>query len=116
MRYVRYALLALLAICLITVAMANRSTVTLHLLPGTIAEFISLPNALELPLFVVVFGGIIAGLLIGFIWEWVREYKIRAKATKSERKVKKLEREVGELKGDKRDETDEIIAMMTRNS
>ena len=32
---------------------------------------------LELPLFLVIFGGIVAGLLIGFVWEWFREHKHR---------------------------------------
>jgi len=116
MRYIRYAFLLLLAVCLITVAMANRTSVTLHLLPEELAGFVSLPNTLELPLFVIIFGGIVAGLLIGFVWEWFREHKGRAEAARSRRDVKKLEREVQQLRGDKADEKDEIIALLEKSA
>ena len=67
-RYLRYAFMALLGLCLIIVALANRDTVLLRLLPQEISEFAGVSFTVELPLFVVVFGGIIAGLLIGFVW------------------------------------------------
>ncbi len=116
MRYIRYAFILTLAVCLLTIAMANRGSVTLHLLPEELAGFALLPNTLELPLFVVIFGGIVAGLLIGFIWEWFREYRIRAEAMRAQRNVKKLEREVGRLKGDKADDKDEILALLEKSA
>jgi len=33
MRYIRYAFILTLAVCLLTIAMANRGSVSLHLLP-----------------------------------------------------------------------------------
>ena len=116
MRYIRYVFLALLAIGLITVAMANRSVVALHLLPDGIAGFVPIPNVLELPLFVVIFGGIVAGLLIGFVWEWFREHKGRAEGARARREVKSLEREVSRLKGDGKDDKDEIIALLEKSA
>lgn len=116
MRYIRYAFLMLLAVVLITVAMANRGAVTLHLLPEGIAGFVPLPNALELPLFVIIFGGIVAGLLIGFVWEWFREHKGRADGARARREVKSLEREVTRLKGDVADDKDEIIALLEKSA
>jgi len=68
MRYIRYAILAVIAICLVTVAMANREPVTLNLLPVGLADLIGYPadlNTLTMPLFVDIFGGIIAGLFWG---------------------------------------------------
>lgn len=112
MRYIRYIFLAGLAICLVTIAMANRGLVTLHLMPEEIAGFVNLPNSLELPLFIVIFGGIVAGLLIGFIWEWTREYKIRAQASRSRRDVKALEKEVTRLKGEKYEQKDDVLALL----
>lgn len=82
MRYIRYAFLASLAIVLISVAMANRATVTLQLLPDQLAELSGLTHSIELPLFIVIFGGIVAGLLIGFVWEWLREFRHRATASR----------------------------------
>ena len=112
MRYIRYAFLAGLAICLVTIAMANRGLVTLQLLPDEIAGFVNLPNTIQLPLFIVIFGGIVGGLLIGFVWEWFREHKIRATAVKSQRSVKELEREVTRLKGEKHDQKDDVLALL----
>jgi lipopolysaccharide assembly protein A len=39
MRFLRYLFLALLAICLLIVALANREPVTLNLLPDELATF-----------------------------------------------------------------------------
>ena len=116
MRYIRYAFLLLLAVVLITVAMANRAAVTLHLFPQELAGFSPLPNTLELPLFVIIFGGIVAGLLIGFVWEWFREHKGRAEGARARRDVKKLEREVTRLKGDGVDDKDEILALLEKSA
>lgn len=116
MRYIRYAFLLMLAAALVTVAMANRAAVTLHLLPKELVGFSPLPNTLELPLFIIIFGGIVAGLLIGFVWEWFREHKDRAQAARTKRDVKKLEREVTRLKGDVGDEKDEILALLEKSA
>ena len=94
MRYIRYAFLASLAIVLIVVATANRAAVTLHLLPDTVEGLIGFSAEITLPLFVVIFGGIIAGVLIGFVWEWLREHKHRAEAARRTREVESLEREL----------------------
>ena len=116
MRYIRYVFLGLLALGLITVALANRGAVTLHLLPDGVAGFVLLPNTLDLPLFVIIFGGIVAGLLIGFIWEWFREHKVRAEGARARREVKTLEREMTRLKGDVVGDKDEILALLDKSA
>ncbi|SFJ94674.1 LapA family protein [Celeribacter neptunius] len=113
MRYIRYAFLAVLALVLVTVALANRDTVTLNLLPGELAVLSGVSLSLTLPLFVVIFGAIIAGLLIGFVWEWMREYKHRSAASVHKREKDKLAREVDKLKVDKaKNEGDEVLALL----
>jgi len=116
MRYIRYVFLGLLALGLITVALANRGAVTLHLLPDGVAGFVLLPNTLDLPLFVIIFGGIVAGLLIGFVWEWFREHKVRAEGARARREVKTLEREMTRLKGDVVGDKDEILALLDKSA
>jgi hypothetical protein len=54
----------------------------------------------------------VAGLIIGFVWEWMREYKHRAEATRKSREVRKLEREVTKLKGEKHEGKDEVLALL----
>lgn len=113
MRTIRYLFLAALAVVLITVALANRAVVTLTLLPSEFGEFIGMNFSIALPLFVVIFGAIIAGLLIGFVWEWMREYKHRAEASTNRRENQRLAREVSKMKVDKaKSEGDEVLALL----
>jgi uncharacterized integral membrane protein len=72
-RYLRLLFVALVGLCLLTVALANRAPVEVRLLPGDLAALTGVTWAMQVPLFLVIFGGIIAGVLIGFVWEWFRE-------------------------------------------
>jgi uncharacterized integral membrane protein len=116
MRYIRYAFLATLGVVLISVALANRGSVTLNLLPEPLAQLLGLHYSISLPLFVVILGSIIAGLLIGFVWEWMREYKIRAAAGRTERELQQTKREVRRLKGKQEEEKDEVLALLEEAS
>ena len=116
MRYIRYACIAIFALALIAVALANRGMVTLELLPGEIAGLFAVTPSVELPLFVVIFGGIIAGLLVGFIWEWLREHTIRAENSRNAREVRRLEREIKRLKTEKHEGKDEVLALLDEAS
>jgi lipopolysaccharide assembly protein A len=112
MRFIRYAFLASLAVVLIVVATANRDMVTLHLLPDTVERLIGFSADITLPLFVVIFGGIIAGVLIGFVWEWLREHKHRAEAARRTREVEMLERELRREKRLQNQDKDEVLALL----
>jgi len=114
-RYLRILLLVLLGLALLTVALANRAPVSVRLLPDDLAALTGLTWAMELPLFLVIFAGIIAGVLIGFVWEWFREYGHRATASQKSREVARLERELAVLK----DATsvppkDEVLALLEK--
>ncbi|MFT6023345.1 MAG: putative membrane protein [Ascidiaceihabitans sp.] len=116
MRYVRYVCIAFFAIALIAVALANRTLVTLKVLPNEVAGMFAVNPSIELPLFVVIFGGLITGLLVGFVWEWFREHNIRSEANKAGRNVRKLEREVARLKGDQATGGDDVLAILDKAS
>ncbi len=111
-RYLKYAFLAALGLLLLVVALANREVVTLRLLPVEMGGFLGFNWAIDLPLFLVVFAGIVAGLLIGFVWEWLREHKHRAEAATAKREAAKLERQVSELKAKADEPKDEILALL----
>jgi putative membrane protein len=111
-RWLRYILLLALALCLLTVALANRTPVTVQALPDDLAAFTGFGWSLELPLFVVIFGGIVAGLLIGFVWEWFREHKHRSTATQKSREAARLQREVDSLRERKAQPKDEVLALL----
>jgi len=113
MRYIRYAFLAILAVVLITVALANRELVTLYLLPAELSGFLGFSWQVSLPLFIVIFGGIIAGVMIGFFWEWMREYKFRAKGKRAEKAAVRLSEEVQHLKKkEAAKQGDEVLALL----
>ncbi len=114
-RYLRYVLLFLLALSLLTVALANRAPVTLSLLPEDLAVMLGFGGQVQLPLFLVIFGGIVAGVLIGFVWEWFREYKHRSAVTQKSREVGKLERELAVLRDSKgAAPADDVLAILDR--
>lgn len=116
MRYIRYAFLASLGIVLIAVALANRGMVTLKLLPNDVSDLFGFQHTIELPLFIVIFGGIVAGLLIGFLWEWLREHKHRAEAARGKSEVKKLERELKRTQDERDKDKDEVLALLDQSS
>jgi len=113
MRYIRYLFLACLAIFLVTVALANRAPVELRLLPDDLAALAGISTIVTLPLFLVIFGGIVIGLLIGFVWEWLREHKHRAAVAAERREKEKLKREVRRLRTrEPADQGDEVLALL----
>ncbi len=116
MRYIKYALLAAIAVCLIAVSLANRGVVTLKLLPGDLAGLVGLNQSIDLPLFVVIFGGVGVGLLIGFLWEWIREYKQRAEAAAQKREMDRMRRELKRLKAEKHEGKDDVLALLDEAS
>ncbi|WP_136439551.1 LapA family protein [Pacificoceanicola onchidii] len=119
MRYIRYAFLAALAIVLVTLALANRQSVTLNTLPEGLRAFPGsgiVDYSIELPLFIVIFGGIVAGILLGFVWEWLREHKHRAEASRKTGEVKKLERELKKTQAERDKDKDEVLALLDQAS
>ena len=114
MRYLKWGFLAALAIGLMTVALANRDIVALRLLPPELAAFVGFDPVLRVPLFLAIFAGIVAGLLIGFVWEWFREHKHRAAASRAQRDKAALEREVSRLRTAEPARQDDVIALLER--
>ncbi|MFV0335617.1 MAG: lipopolysaccharide assembly protein LapA domain-containing protein [Tropicimonas sp.] len=112
MRYIRYLLLGLIVAGLVVVAMANREVVTVTVLPGALERLVNWNYAISLPLFIVVFGGVAVGLLIGYLFEWLREHKHRVEATKRQKQVKTLNREVTRLKTDTAQGKDDVLAIL----
>lgn len=116
MRYIRYACIAIFAVALIAVALANRAPVTLKVLPDEIAGLFVVAPTVSLPLFLVIFLGIVVGLLVGFVWEWMREHAVRAENAHNAREVRRLTREVKRLKNEKHEGEDEVLVLLDEAS
>ncbi|MEQ9694730.1 LapA family protein [Shimia sp. SDUM112013] len=116
MRYIRYAFLGAIGIALISVAIANLQPVQLVLLPDALAELFGFNKSVTLPLFVVILGSVVVGLLIGFVWEWLREHKHRSEKVKTQKELKQTQREVRRLKGKQNEKKDEVLALLDEAS
>jgi uncharacterized integral membrane protein len=111
-RAIKYLFLILVAIALVILALANRDPVTLTLLPQELALWSGVDLAIELPLFLVILGGVVTGLLVGFVWEWLREHRYRSEARHNRREARKLEREVQDLRGRRNENRDDVLALV----
>ena len=112
MKYLKYLFLAVLAVILVTLALANRGPVELVLLPRGLNELLGFNESLTLPLFVVLFAFILFGVLIGFVWEWLREYRFRRAAELRRREVNKLAVENERLRLKAHEGEDEVMALL----
>lgn len=99
MKTIRYAFWAIILVFLVLIGLANSSYVTLRAMPVALGDLFGISPDVDLPLYVVLFIGVGAGLMVGFLWEWVREFRIRSDARVKTREVESLKREVQHLKG-----------------
>lgn len=97
MRLIRLAFVVVLAIVLIGVALANRGIVTLNIFPAQLGTYLGLDWAIRMPLFLIIFLAIAFGMVMGLIWEWLRESGLRAEAARKANELARLEREMGHL-------------------
>jgi uncharacterized integral membrane protein len=112
MKTIRYAFWAIVGLCLILVGLANRGVVTVRAMPEALFDLLGISPDVQLPLFMVIFAGVAAGLLIGFLWEWVREHRIRAEGRAKAREVEALRREVAALKSEKTSGGDDVLTLL----
>ncbi|MEM9210581.1 MAG: LapA family protein [Pseudomonadota bacterium] len=112
MRIISYTISVILMIGLVIVAVANRQPVILNLVPEGLSELLPYAYEVSVPLFIVILLGVMVGLLIGFVWEYIREFRERAAAKRTEREVKRLRREVQRLRAELGEEQDDILALI----
>lgn len=114
MKTIRYAFWAIVALCLILVGTANRGVVTLRAMPEALGNLVGVSPDVSLPLFIVIFASVGVGLLIGLLWEWVREHRLRSEGRAKAREVEALRREVATLKSETAapDHGDDVLALL----
>lgn len=116
MRYIRYLILAILIVLLVSFTMGNMQPVTVNLMTERLSSLVGFNYSLTLPLFLVLMGGVAVGLVLGYLFEWIREHKHRREATTKAREARRLERQVEKLKKEKHKDNDEILAILEEAS
>jgi lipopolysaccharide assembly protein A len=110
MRTIKLILLALILIGIVVLALANREPVTLNLLPDGMSRI--LPYSRQVPLFMVILASVGIGLVLGYLFEYVREHKHRKRAAVRTREARQLSREVDRLKRSTGKQDDDVLALL----
>ncbi len=112
MRFIRLLFVALLAVVLLAIALANRGAVTVRAFPAGFEQYLGFDWQFSMPLFLVIFVAIVFGIVVGFIWEWLREAHIRNESSRRKFEVDRLEREVGQLRQRHNAPQDDVLAIL----
>ena len=110
MRTLKLLLLGLILLAVVVLAVANRGMVTLNLLPQGLDRVMS--RSVELPLYVVILLSVIAGMVLGYLLEWLREHKHRRQAAQKAREAARLSGEVDRLRRQSGKPEDDVLALI----
>lgn len=114
MRAIRIAFYVLLAIVLILLAAANRGMITVSLAPDALAPFVGGGWSLTMPAFVALFLAMAFGVIVGLVWEWMRESHLRAESSRRAQELADLHRHAGAPKAPRAAPHDEVLAILDR--
>ena len=70
----------------------------------------------SIPIFVLFLCGVIFGLFVGFVWEWIREMKHRSASSRKSKELAKVENELSQLKRESGQNEDEILLLLNNKA
>ena len=68
---------------------------------------------MNIPLFIVFFSGIFIGLIVGFVWEWLREYKFRVASNNYQKRLSIAETELSNMNA-RENKKDDVITLLEK--
>ncbi len=110
MKYLIYLVYILIALILVTVAVANPEMVRVTLLPEWFPIWGGL--GLTLPLFAHVYIALFVGIAMGLFFEYLREARYRKQARRAKKALKKTEAQLDKTKKKSGDHDDEVLAII----
>ena len=115
-RYIRVIFLTCLSIIILTLAVANRELVDIRILPSELEGFLGDGMIFSIPIFVLFLCGVIFGLFVGVVWEWIREMKNRSASSRKSKELAKVENELNQLKRDSGQHDDEVLSLLNNKA
>ena len=84
----------------------------IRVLPSELEGFFGGGMIFSIPIFVLFLCGVIFGLFVGFVWEWIREMKHRSASSRKSKELAKVENELSQLKRESGQNEDEIMLLL----
>ena len=88
----------------------------IRILPSELAGFLGDGMIFSIPIFVLFLCGVIFGLFVGFVWEWIREMKHRSASSRKSKELAKVENELSQLKRESGQNEDEILLLLNNKA
>ena len=88
----------------------------IRILPSELEGFFGGGMIFSIPIFVLFLCGVIFGLFVGFVWEWIREMKHRSAVSRKSKELAKVENELSKLKRESGQNEDEILLLLNNKA
>ena len=88
----------------------------IRVLPSELEGFFGGGMIFSIPVFVLFLCGVIFGLFVGFVWEWIREMKHRSASSRKSKELAKVENELSQLKRESGQNEDEILLLLNNKA
>ena len=88
----------------------------IRILPSELEGFLGGGMIFSIPIFVLFLCGVIFGLFVGFVWEWIREMKHRSASSRKSKELAKVENELSQLKRESGQNEDEIMLLLNNKA
>ena len=88
----------------------------IRILPSELEGFLGGGMIFSIPIFVLFLCGVIFGLFVGFVWEWIREMKHRSASSRKSKELAKVENELSQLKRESGESEDEILLLLNNKA
>ena len=88
----------------------------IRILPIELEGFLGGGMIFSIPIFVLFLCGVIFGLFVGFVWEWIREMKHRSASSRKSKELAKVENELSQLKRESGQNEDELMLLLNNKA
>lgn len=115
LRLLNLLILGMLLVVLLGMAFANREMVLLEAMPAALATWLGVDWTVRMPLFLVILFAVALGLVIGLVWEWLRESGQRAEAARLNHELKRAEQQLATTRASlpaEQKTRDDILALL----